>query len=53
MTNEELRQAIDDANRLARQTAPSAPWYVDAVKHLKALMNEQERRAVTREKELS
>lgn len=49
MTNEELRQAIEDAYKLARATAPDAAWYGDAVKHLRALLVEQERRAVAQQ----
>jgi hypothetical protein len=49
MTNEELRHAIEDANKLARSTHSSWEWYVDVVKHLRALMVEQQRRAVAQQ----
>lgn len=45
MTNDELRQAIEDANKLARTTAPDSPVHNDVVKHLRALLAEQQRRA--------
>ena len=51
MSNDELRQAIEDVNKLTRTTAPDAPLYWDFVKHLRVLMAEQERRATTPMKE--
>ena len=45
MTNDELRQAIEDAAKLVRSTAPDSPVYDDTVRHLRALLAEQQRRA--------
>lgn len=45
ITNDELRQAIEDANNLVRTTGPDSPVYMDAVMHLRALLLEQQRRA--------
>lgn len=45
MTNDELRQAIEDAAKLVRTTASDSPVYHDAVKHMRALLAEQQRRA--------
>jgi hypothetical protein len=45
MTNEELRQAIADANHLVRQTSKDARNYADLLAHLNGLLAEQRRRA--------
>lgn len=45
MTNDELRQAIEDANKLVRTTAPDSPVHADVVNHLRALLLEQQRRS--------
>lgn len=45
MTNDELRQAIEDANKLVRTTAADSPVHTDIVRHLRALLTEQQRRA--------
>lgn len=47
MTNDELRQAIEDANKLVRTTAPDSPVHSDVVRHLRALLLEQQRRSAT------
>jgi hypothetical protein len=46
MTNDELRQAIEDANKLVRTTAQDSPVHDDIVKHLRALLLEQQRRSL-------
>ena len=51
MNDQDLRQAIEDVNKLTRTTSPDAPLYWDFVKHLRVLMAEQERRATTPIKE--
>lgn len=45
MTNEELRQAIADANHMLRQTSKDARNYADLLAHLNGLLAEQRRRA--------
>ena len=45
MTNDELRQAIEDANKLVRTTASDSPVHNDFVKHLRALLTEQQKRS--------
>ena len=45
MTNDELRQAIEDANRLVRQVSKDARNYADLCAHLNVLLAEQQRRA--------
>ena len=47
MTNDELRQAIEDANVRVRTTAPDSPVHDDVVTHLRALLLEQQRRSTT------
>jgi len=45
MTNNELRQAIEDANRMVSQVSKDARNYSDLCAHLNALLAEQLRRA--------
>ena len=45
MTNDELRQAIEDANRMVSQVAKDTRNYADLCAHLNALLAEQQRRA--------
>lgn len=45
MSNEELRQAIADANQMLRQTSKDARNYADLLAHLNGLLSEQRRRA--------
>lgn len=45
MSNEELRQAIADANNMLRQTSKDARNYADLLAHLNGLLAEQRRRA--------
>lgn len=49
MTNDELRQAIEDANKRISTTSSGAAWFGDLVEHLLALMAEQQRRAVAQQ----
>ena len=46
MTNDELRQAIEDATKMVRATAPDSPVHGDVVAHLRALLLEQQRRSM-------
>lgn len=45
MSNEELRQAIADANTMLRQTSKDTRNYADLLAHLNGLLAEQRRRA--------
>ena len=47
MTNDELAQAIDAAERMLRESAPIHPRHAPLLEHLKALLAEQRRRATT------
>jgi DNA polymerase III gamma/tau subunit len=45
MTNDELRQAIEDTNAMCRTTSPNSLVYKDIMNHLRDLLMEQKRRA--------